>query len=54
MGYGKKDETILLRGEGPDYGIQPLMTSYRSKLGGMIFIEQDLIPKKDKGAYNHV
>jgi hypothetical protein len=20
----------------------------------MIFIEQDLIPKKDKGAYNHV
>jgi hypothetical protein len=23
-------------------------------LGVMIFIEQDLIPKKDRGAYNHV
>jgi hypothetical protein len=29
-----KEETILLRGGGPDDGIQSLMTSYRSELGG--------------------
>jgi hypothetical protein len=31
-----KEETILLRGEGPDDGIQSLMTSYRSELGGLV------------------
>jgi hypothetical protein len=31
-----KDETILLRGGGPDEGIQSLMTSYRSELGGLV------------------
>jgi hypothetical protein len=31
----KKEETILLRGGGPADGIQSLMTSYRSELGGM-------------------
>jgi hypothetical protein len=31
-----KEETILLRGGGPDDGIQSLMTSYRSELGGMV------------------
>jgi hypothetical protein len=31
-----KDETILLCGGGPDDGIQSLMTSYRSKLGGLV------------------
>jgi hypothetical protein len=31
-----KEETILLRGGGPDDGIQSLMTSYRSKLGGLV------------------
>jgi hypothetical protein len=32
-----KDETILLRGGGgPDDGIQSLMTSYRSELGGLV------------------
>jgi hypothetical protein len=29
-----KEETILLHGGGPDDGIQSLMTSYRSELGG--------------------
>jgi hypothetical protein len=31
-----KEETILLHGEGPDDGIQSLMTSYRSELGGLV------------------
>jgi hypothetical protein len=31
-----KEETILLRGGGPDDGIQSLMTSYRSELGGLV------------------
>jgi hypothetical protein len=31
-----KEETILLRGRGPDDGIQSLMTSYRSELGGLV------------------
>jgi hypothetical protein len=31
-----KEETILLRGVGPDDGIQSLMTSYRSELGGLV------------------
>jgi hypothetical protein len=31
-----KEETILLRGGGPEDGIQSLMTSYRSKLGGLV------------------
>jgi hypothetical protein len=31
-----KEETILLRGGGPDEGIQSLMTSYRSELGGLV------------------
>jgi hypothetical protein len=31
-----KEETILLRGGGPDNGIQSLMTSYRSELGGLV------------------
>jgi hypothetical protein len=31
-----KDETILFRGGGPEYGIQSLMTSYRSELGGLV------------------
>jgi hypothetical protein len=31
-----KEETILLRGGGPDDGIQSLMTSYQSELGGMV------------------
>jgi hypothetical protein len=31
-----KEETILLRGGGPDHGIQSLMTSYRSELGGLV------------------
>jgi hypothetical protein len=31
-----KGETILLRGGGPDDGIQSLMISYRSKLGGLV------------------
>jgi hypothetical protein len=30
------DETILLRGGGPDDGTQSLMTSYRSELGGLV------------------
>jgi hypothetical protein len=39
MGYhggvlSPKEETVLLRGGGPDDGIQSLMTSYRSELGG--------------------
>jgi hypothetical protein len=29
-----KEEKLLLRGGGPDDGIQSLMTSYRSELGG--------------------
>jgi hypothetical protein len=33
-----KEETILLRGGGPDDGIQSLMTSYRSKLGGLVAV----------------
>jgi hypothetical protein len=32
----RKDETILLRGGGPDDEIQLLMTSYRSELGGLV------------------
>jgi hypothetical protein len=31
-----KDKTILLHGGGPDDGIQSLMTSYRSGLGGLV------------------
>jgi hypothetical protein len=31
-----KYETILLRGGGPDDGIQLLLTSYRSELGGLV------------------
>jgi hypothetical protein len=31
-----KEEKILLRGGGPDDGIQSLMTSYRSELGGLV------------------
>jgi hypothetical protein len=31
-----KEETILLRRGGPDDGIQSLMTSYRSELGGLV------------------
>jgi hypothetical protein len=31
-----KDETILLHGGGPDNGIQSLMTSYLSELGGLV------------------
>jgi hypothetical protein len=31
-----KEETILLRGGGPDNGIQSLVTSYRSELGGWV------------------
>jgi hypothetical protein len=31
-----KEETILLRGGGTDDGIQSLMTSYRSELGGLV------------------
>jgi hypothetical protein len=31
-----KEETILLRGGGPDDGIQSLMTLYRSELGGLV------------------
>jgi hypothetical protein len=31
-----KEETILLRGGGPDDRIQSLMTSYRSELGGLV------------------
>jgi hypothetical protein len=31
-----KEETILLCGGGPDDGIQSLMTSYRSELGGLV------------------
>jgi hypothetical protein len=31
-----KEETLLLRGVGPDDGIQSLMTSYRSELGGLV------------------
>jgi hypothetical protein len=31
-----KEETILLRGEGPDGGIHSLMTSYRSELEGLV------------------
>jgi hypothetical protein len=31
-----KEETILLHGGGPDDGIQSLMTSYRSELGGLV------------------
>jgi hypothetical protein len=31
-----KEETILLRGGGPDDGIQSLMPSYRSELGGLV------------------
>jgi hypothetical protein len=31
-----KEETIFLRGGGPDDGIQSLMTSYRSELGGLV------------------
>jgi hypothetical protein len=31
-----KEETILLRGGGPDDGIQSLMTSYRSDLGELV------------------
>jgi hypothetical protein len=31
-----KEETILLRGGGPGDGIQSLMTSYRSELGGLV------------------
>jgi hypothetical protein len=31
-----KEETILLRGGGPDAGIQSLMTSYRSEPGGLV------------------
>jgi hypothetical protein len=31
-----KEEKILLRGGGPDNGIQSLMTSYRSELGGLV------------------
>jgi hypothetical protein len=31
-----KEETILHRGGGPDDGIQSLMTSYRSELGGLV------------------
>jgi hypothetical protein len=29
-------------------------TKKRDNMEVMIFIEQDLIPKKDRGAYNHV
>jgi hypothetical protein len=41
MGYhgwvlATKEETILLRGGGPDDGIQSLITSYRSELGGLV------------------
>jgi hypothetical protein len=32
----KKEETILLRGGGPDDKIQSLMTLYRSELGGLV------------------
>jgi hypothetical protein len=32
----KKEETILHRGGGQDDGIQSLMTSYRSELGGLV------------------
>jgi hypothetical protein len=31
-----KEEKILLRGGGPDDGIQSLMTSYRPELGGLL------------------
>jgi hypothetical protein len=31
-----KEETVLLFRGGPDEGIQPLMTSYRSELGGLV------------------
>jgi hypothetical protein len=31
-----KEETIRLRGGGPDDGIQSLMTSYQSELGGLV------------------
>jgi hypothetical protein len=31
-----KEETILLRGGGPDNEIQSLMTPYRSELGGLV------------------
>jgi hypothetical protein len=31
-----KEKIILLRGGGPDAGIQSLMTSYQSKLGGLV------------------
>jgi hypothetical protein len=31
-----KEETILLRRGGPDDGIQSLMTSYRSEIGGLV------------------
>jgi hypothetical protein len=31
-----KDEIILVRGGAPDDGIQSLMTSYRSELGGLV------------------
>jgi hypothetical protein len=31
-----KEETIILRGGGPGGGIQSLMTSYRSELGGLV------------------
>jgi hypothetical protein len=31
-----KEETILLRGGGPDDGIQSLMTSYQSDFGGLV------------------
>jgi hypothetical protein len=31
-----KEEAILLRGGGSDDGIQSLMTSYRSELGGLV------------------
>jgi hypothetical protein len=33
--------------------IQPV-TGKEMEYSVMIFIEQDLIPKKDRGAYNHV
>jgi hypothetical protein len=32
----RKDKIILLRGGGPDDGIQSLMISYQSELGGLV------------------
>jgi hypothetical protein len=33
---------------------EPIDHSAREQSHLMIFIDQDLIPKKDRGAYNHV